>query len=275
MKTLDLYSIGEFADATLLTQKALRHYHERGLLLPFRIDEENGYRWYTADQIPTARLIGLLRSADVSLSTIGEVLEQPSDAARERVLVRLLEHQAARQASAEALIHQAIDRMKPPIPSDVVSGYEPSQWVLSIMLNLTPEDLDVRVPPTIRHLTDIAGRQERHVTTSPFGIFHRPVNESSQGPLEVCLPIDGYCASLEDESIRCYRIPGDWYATHRVSGPDSEFPRILVAYDKIAAWIESRGFAFNGPPREIWHDRTGRSASPMTVAWPYVERTTI
>jgi DNA-binding transcriptional MerR regulator len=47
-------SIGRFADATGLTVKALHHYDEIGLLVPARVDPDNGYRYYDAAQVEEA-----------------------------------------------------------------------------------------------------------------------------------------------------------------------------------------------------------------------------
>ena len=43
--------------------RMLRHYQERGLLIPARIDQFSGYRFYTSDQLGTAHLIVQLREA--------------------------------------------------------------------------------------------------------------------------------------------------------------------------------------------------------------------
>jgi DNA-binding transcriptional MerR regulator len=40
--------------------KALRHYHNVGLLEPTQIDPSGGYRYYRFDQIGTAQIIRLL-----------------------------------------------------------------------------------------------------------------------------------------------------------------------------------------------------------------------
>ena len=42
-------SIGDFARATHLGVKALRHYHEEGLLEPAEVDPFSGYRRYDGD----------------------------------------------------------------------------------------------------------------------------------------------------------------------------------------------------------------------------------
>ena len=60
-----MLTIGEFAQATGLTAKALRLYDELGLLAPADVDERTGYRRYAPDQVDRARLVARLRSAGV------------------------------------------------------------------------------------------------------------------------------------------------------------------------------------------------------------------
>jgi DNA-binding transcriptional MerR regulator len=67
-------SIGEFSAATQLSPKALRLYDEQGLLRPSAVDRNNGYRYYSREQIATARLIRTLREMDLSLAQIGDVI---------------------------------------------------------------------------------------------------------------------------------------------------------------------------------------------------------
>lgn len=53
-----------------MTNKALRFYDEIDLLRPVEVDRSNGYRRYSVEQIHTARLIALLRGADLGLAEI-------------------------------------------------------------------------------------------------------------------------------------------------------------------------------------------------------------
>src|SRR5262249_5535052 len=57
----NLMSIGEFATASRLSQKALRLYGENGLLPPAWVDPDSGYRYYRPEQLRSATLIALLR----------------------------------------------------------------------------------------------------------------------------------------------------------------------------------------------------------------------
>ena len=69
-----LLSIGEFAAATQLSQKALRIYDEQRLLPPARIDTMTGYRYYSSDQVPLGRLVRTLREMNLSLTDIASVV---------------------------------------------------------------------------------------------------------------------------------------------------------------------------------------------------------
>ena len=69
--------IGGLARLSRLSLKALRRYDAEGLLVPAWVDPDSGYRYYSAEQVRTATTIALLRSLDVPLSTIREVLAAP------------------------------------------------------------------------------------------------------------------------------------------------------------------------------------------------------
>jgi DNA-binding transcriptional MerR regulator len=69
----ELLSIGRFARACRLSIKALRHYDELGLLRPARVDA-SGYRYYERSQARAAIAISLLRTLDVPLPAITEIL---------------------------------------------------------------------------------------------------------------------------------------------------------------------------------------------------------
>lgn len=71
----DLLAIGQFARRCRLSVKQLRHYDELGLLRPAQGDPNTGYRYYRADQARAAVSIALLRSLDVPLAAIGQVLD--------------------------------------------------------------------------------------------------------------------------------------------------------------------------------------------------------
>ena len=75
-------SIGEFARRSRLSLKALRLYDERGVLVPSRVDQGSGYRYYDTAQLEEARLVVMLRQLQLPLAAIKELLAcDPADAA--------------------------------------------------------------------------------------------------------------------------------------------------------------------------------------------------
>ena len=91
MMTPATIGIGDFAKATHLTIKTLRHYHRIGLLEPAQVDEITGYRRYGTDQIRQALIISRFRKLDMPLDTIHEVLAAPDLATRNAAIAAHLE----------------------------------------------------------------------------------------------------------------------------------------------------------------------------------------
>jgi DNA-binding transcriptional MerR regulator len=93
-----LLSIGRFSFRTGLSITALRHYDEIGLLPPASVDPSTGYRRYQPEQIRAARLICGMRTIDLPIDEVREVIEA-DDATIQLVLekhrARLLERARA------------------------------------------------------------------------------------------------------------------------------------------------------------------------------------
>ena len=68
-----LYKIGMFAQMNHVTVKALRFYEEQGLLAPAYVDEENGYRYYTLDQMAVIHQITALKQAGFTLEDVRSI----------------------------------------------------------------------------------------------------------------------------------------------------------------------------------------------------------
>lgn len=83
--------IGEFSRLTHLTVKTLRHYHQQGLLLPYAVDDQNGYRRYSIDQVPAALLIGRLRALDMLLADVRRVVDCTDYRERDAVIAEHLD----------------------------------------------------------------------------------------------------------------------------------------------------------------------------------------
>src|SRR5689334_5683657 len=102
-----LLAIGEFSRASYLTIKALRHYHDVGLLEPAEVDSSSGYRYYRADQIATAQTIRRLRELEMPVEHVKGVLHAAEGERNALIAVHLerMEQQLERTSAAVASLH--------------------------------------------------------------------------------------------------------------------------------------------------------------------------
>jgi DNA-binding transcriptional MerR regulator len=70
--------IGEFSQMMQVTVKTLRHYEQKGLLLPDEVDEWTGYRYYSIEQMQKLQSIRDLQSLGFSLDEIKELYDDDS-----------------------------------------------------------------------------------------------------------------------------------------------------------------------------------------------------
>lgn len=81
-------TIGEMAELNNVTTETLRHYDRLGLIHPFYIDDETGYRYYHINQCSRLDMIQLLQSYDVTLKDISHYLNLTDSEAICDLLIR-------------------------------------------------------------------------------------------------------------------------------------------------------------------------------------------
>ena len=106
-----MLTIGDFSRMTHLSVKALRHYHDLGVLEPAAVDPFTGYRSYDTSQVGSAQVIRRLRDLGMPLDSIAAVLAAPDLEARNREIAshlarmeRQLEQTQASVAALRALL---------------------------------------------------------------------------------------------------------------------------------------------------------------------------
>ena len=129
----DLLTIGDFSRMTFLTVKALRHYHDVGLLAPARIDEHSGYRFYRPEQVATARLIRRLRDLDLPVDDVRTVLAAEDEETRNAVIVAHLDRMSRQLQQTQDTV-DSLRRMLSGAPDrlEVVRRTEPEVTALAI-----------------------------------------------------------------------------------------------------------------------------------------------
>ncbi|MFW5469942.1 MerR family transcriptional regulator [Knoellia sp. CPCC 206435] len=109
---------------THLSVRTLRRYHEAGLLVPADIDDDTGYRYYAADQIPTAQVIHRLRDLDVPLAVVRRILATPEPGTPSRIVADHLHHLEAELDRTRAAV-RSLRRLLAPEPAGARGGAVP------------------------------------------------------------------------------------------------------------------------------------------------------
>jgi len=109
--------IGQMARECGLTVSALRFYDGAGVLVPAHVDPQSNYRWYSDDQVPTARLVARLRRVGMPLADVCRVLEHRRDRpVVEQVLTAHLRRLEDGLADARRELSAALSLLEPESP---------------------------------------------------------------------------------------------------------------------------------------------------------------
>ena len=253
--TEDLIPIGRFAQATRLSQKALRLYDENGLLPPVRVDEDSGYRYYDWRQARRARRIALLRQAGMSLAEIGRFLADPRPDVLDAHRARLEAEHADR---LEVLDFVRATTEEEPMFEVTVKQTPEQRYVSRTREHVPQEEVEDFVISTLRELA-----AAHEPADAPFTVYHglgpngETEAEPTISPVEVCLP-----TLVGDRTL-----PAAEVASTVARGEQCRYPQIVAAYDAVWEWAKERGRDLAGPPREIY--RSGPNEERVfEITWP-------
>ena len=269
-----LLTIGEFSRMTHLSVKALRHYHDVGLLEPADVDNSSGYRLYAATQVPTAQLIKRFRDLEMPLDDVRSVLAAPDTAARnaaiaahlERMEYRL-EQTRATVASLRALLQES------PSHSAIEFRWVASTPALAIREGVAFGDCDAWLGAAYAELyeTVAAGNCE---TAGPAGaLYAQEFFEAEIGEVVAFVPILRGDAGASTGRVQLLDVPAADLAVMMHYGRFAEIDR---TYGALGTIVAERAIGVDGPIREHYlitdSDTDDVSQHRTEVCWPIVQQ---
>ncbi len=241
-----MLSIGEFSRVTRLSIKALRLYHEKGLLVPDRVSLESKYRYYSSAAVDKARIIVSLRDMGFSLDEIGAILaESRTDreiaAAAQAKLVEV-ERNLGRVRDMKAnleLFLRRVEEKEAPIDraSDVSVEDLPEILVCGIRFKGRYGD----VGPYFGRLYKACGRAARG---KPYNLYYDGEYKSEDADIEVAVEVK---APVEAEGVGCHSLPGGRAVTLVHKG---RYENLGRSYQKVFEYIRDKGLESLLPSRE-------------------------
>ena len=296
-----LLTIGEFSRMTYLSVKALRHYHDVGVLEPADIDPHTGYRGYTADQVTSAQVIRRLRDLGMPLDGIRAVLTAPDLAARNREISAHLARMERQLEQTQAAVSGLRALLGPPAPrpaiefraigaatvlavTEVVTAAGAYSWGIAAFaeIDAVRADLDLNVagalgalfPSEFFELERSELTAFRPVTTGP-GTSSVPAGLAGTGLAGTGLAGTGLAGTglagpgLAGTGlagrVRLLELPAIEAAVAVHDGPPQDAD---LTYGALGTAVAERAIGLDGPMREYYPD--GFSAGPhrTEICWP-------
>jgi DNA-binding transcriptional MerR regulator/effector-binding domain-containing protein len=264
-----LLRTGAFARASTLSVKALRVYHEMGLLVPAVVDPETGYRAYSPAQLTDAAIIRLLREVGVSLQDIGTVL-----AARDLGYVRkVLAEQAERFQAGLDAVGRLVDDLsleaEEADPGGVVVRREEARLVLAVDGSPRMADLGAFVHRCQTVLWDAASASGAVVGGCFGGCYPTPIEEDRQD-VTAFLPIAApvlVAPEFGSAGVRVDELPACEVAVLELRG---SYLGLEACYRRLGAWVAFHAVPADPPVRELYLTPIGGpEEEPVTeLLWP-------
>lgn len=250
-------SVGRFAQAAQLSRKALRLYDQLGILVPDYVDPESGYRYYSTTQFEKARFIRLLRAMEMPLANIHRVLAATtSDEAIQLVVDchRAFETKADQVRHASKKVLAYLRKENDTVSINVSAKAFPVRQAVSIKKNITVPAFHEFIPKVLTQLSAYVKEAGGNISGDPICFYYGPVNESDDGPIEICIPIEGSVVPSGDILVR--EIPAHRGAIGTATLEQSNYPAILEVWDAVVSWVSQNKFEMTDKTvccYEIWH----------------------
>lgn len=252
-------SIGEFAVMTRLSKKALRHYHELGLLEPAQIDPATGYRHYDTSQIRTAQVIRRFRSLGMSVPDVKSVL----DAADVETRSGLIADHLSRMESQLAETQEAVAALR--------SLLTPSARPIDVEFRRTTVTRVAAVTETValqgitRWFSDAVNeiRVALDEPTGPSGgLYATELFSDELGEAMVFVPSD---RAVAVGRVHVLDLPAAEWAVAVHHGPHSTIDR---TYAELGRYVTERLLSVDGPVREHYLPDGPDGTQRTEICWP-------
>lgn len=254
--------IGEFSKMMQVTVKTLRHYEQRGLLMPEEVDKWTGYRYYSISQMQRLNAIRDLQRQGFTLEEIKELFDDGAQMPGVELLTQKIEE-------TERQLQLLVERRRQLL-----------RWLDSHKQKNTMEKFNIQSLPEII----VASHREVIADYSALGALCVNKIGPEMQRLGCKCPLPGYCFTIEhnpeyapstidieyceqveemgvDSSIiqfkRLSAVPKALCMKH--VGP---YERFYESYAEAFKYMEEQGFKIAGKPRTTYIDGVWNEEDP-------------
>ena len=261
-------SIGDFSRMTYLSVKALRRYHEMGLLVPAAVDPASGYRYYEAGQVPAGQVIRRFRDLGMPLEDLKAVLQAPDATTRNELIVthlRRMESALAQTQQTVASLRALLEQPRDPITVEYRSV--PTTAALAISEPVTMDGIADWWTGAFEELHAALG-PDAGLQAGPDGsLYPGEFFENDLGEVVAFVPARGQ--PRPSGRVKLIDIPAAELAITVHRGAFGELDR---TYGALGTFVAAREIGVRGPIREhylVGSPETSEESQHRTeVCWP-------
>lgn len=274
-----LMPIGVFSTASLVSIKALRLYHEQGLLVPASIDATTGYRSYRVSQLVDAQVIKRLRDLDLPLRTVAEIVRARDPEVTRRLIAEHEQLMRERLHDLARLVDDLQDAVAAPeLRTPAFVRHEPDQHVLAISEVVQQpghESYGAFLERAFATLTAASARLGA-VLSGPAGALYPPKVDGDAEVITafmvIAAPIVLDDGALADDIVN-QLLPA---ATCAVLTHPGSYATMGDTYRRIGAWVVTNAVPADAPVRELYVVSTDETTGKLLpdeelrteIAWP-------
>ena len=205
-----MLTIGEFSNICRVSTKTLRYYAEIGLILPDKINPENGYRYYSIHQLEKMLLINRLKTYCFSLEEIKSILgsEERMDEVLFAALYKKKKEIEVKVKKFEGTLHQINNDMSNLRKGKSIMSYMeeidvqlieiPMMYLLSIRKNILEHEFSEEYGVCFGKLFRKMEGKKLTMAAPPMVLFHSDEYSPFGLDTEFAIPIKEYATGTRD-----------------------------------------------------------------------------
>lgn len=264
-------TIGDFSRMTHLSVKALRHYHDIGLLEPVAVDPDSGYRLYDADQVPTAQVIRRLKDLGMGLDDVRRVLQAPDLDSRNRAIVEHLHRMESDLEQTKANVASLRRLLETPETRDRSIEFRslPPTKAIAIRERVTTDGFDEWWTEAYRELRAVAADAGLARSGPDGALYPSEWFEDETGDVVAFTPVAGDVDVRRLGRAQPYAVPAAELAVLLHEGSVRDLDQTFAALGKF---VLERAIGVEGPIREYYLvtaiETPDEQRHRTEVAWP-------
>jgi DNA-binding transcriptional MerR regulator len=265
--------IGDFSVMTSLSEKALRHYHDLGLLVPAHIDEHSGCRFYDAGQISQAQIIRRFRSMKMQIADLKALLSTDDLNVRNEIItahLNRMQHELRETQNTAAALRELL------VPTSGRMGVEvralPVTAVWAITTTVELAGLGTWFDSALRELSALVRATGVTLDGAPGALYDRELFSEGVGSATMFLPTSA--PAPDARNVRAQVLPATHVAV--ATHPGASHADIDRTYGALGAHVAEHLIGRDGAIREHYINPAPGNLAQFDrteICWPILETT--